>query len=266
MSRQLSEDWGEEGLSAAERLYAWNTLEVLAMSSGNIASPPMPFPARRMRCCSLRFVVGTRIDQVVDAVRAHLHDNGFPMVEVQRGAELCRVTHRFRQPLGQLGGGIDPADHRQGAGDPAEFRRIAAQRRVLRRAGPADDLGAAFLSRLLAARARRAHSAVGDRRSAGHHGRPVLGSGRDARPKMARGDEFRIDFAARCTTVCDERGIELPHAEGDVPHQGERQDRCDRTVGQATPSSQPQHGRVDGISIAAPRCQSRARGRGRTAC
>src|SRR3954453_12904450 len=30
---ELSENWGEEGLSAAERLYAWNTLEVLAMSS-----------------------------------------------------------------------------------------------------------------------------------------------------------------------------------------------------------------------------------------
>ena len=29
----LAENWGEEGLSAAERLYAWNTLEVLAMSS-----------------------------------------------------------------------------------------------------------------------------------------------------------------------------------------------------------------------------------------
>src|SRR5215468_3735673 len=36
---QLSENWGEEGLSAAERLYAWNTLEVLAMSTGNIDHP-----------------------------------------------------------------------------------------------------------------------------------------------------------------------------------------------------------------------------------
>src|ERR1700733_13932648 len=30
----ISPDWGEEGLSAAERLYAWNTLEVLAISAG----------------------------------------------------------------------------------------------------------------------------------------------------------------------------------------------------------------------------------------
>src|ERR1700736_6482400 len=40
----LSENWGEEGLSAAERLYAWNTLEVLAMSSGNIDKPAKAIP------------------------------------------------------------------------------------------------------------------------------------------------------------------------------------------------------------------------------
>ncbi len=33
---EVSSNWGEESLTAAERLYAWNTLEVLAMSAGNI--------------------------------------------------------------------------------------------------------------------------------------------------------------------------------------------------------------------------------------
>ncbi|WP_035692156.1 M20 family metallopeptidase [Bradyrhizobium elkanii] len=78
----LSPDWGEEGLSAAERLYAWNTLEVLAMSSGNIASPANAIPGKANAVLQLRFVVGTKIGEVVDAVRAHLHANGFPMVEV----------------------------------------------------------------------------------------------------------------------------------------------------------------------------------------
>ena len=48
----LSENWGEDGLSAAERVYAWNTLEVLAMSSGNIDNPPMRFPAMPAPSCS----------------------------------------------------------------------------------------------------------------------------------------------------------------------------------------------------------------------
>src|SRR6185295_6183481 len=64
----LSENWGEDGLSAAERLYAWNTLEVLAMSSGNIDKPANAIPGHARAVLQLRFVVGTRYDQVVDAV------------------------------------------------------------------------------------------------------------------------------------------------------------------------------------------------------
>ena len=78
----LSENWGEDGLSPAERLYAWNTLEVLAMSSGSIAKPANAIPGHANAVLQLRFVVGTRYQEVVDAVRAHLHANGFPMVEV----------------------------------------------------------------------------------------------------------------------------------------------------------------------------------------
>jgi acetylornithine deacetylase/succinyl-diaminopimelate desuccinylase-like protein len=84
----LSEDWGEEGLSAAERLYAWNTLEVLAMSSGNIEKPANAIPGRAQAMLQLRFVVGTKFEKAADAIRAHLHAKGFPMVEV-------RITQSF---------------------------------------------------------------------------------------------------------------------------------------------------------------------------
>ncbi len=50
----LSPDWGEEGLSAAERLYAWNTLEVLAMSSGNIEKPANAIPGSAQAVLQLR--------------------------------------------------------------------------------------------------------------------------------------------------------------------------------------------------------------------
>src|SRR6186997_3659849 len=78
----LAEDWGGEGLTPAERLFAWNTLEVLAMSSGNIDKPANAIPGRANAVLQLRFVVGTRYEEVIDAVRAYLHGNGFPMVEV----------------------------------------------------------------------------------------------------------------------------------------------------------------------------------------
>ena len=95
---QLSLNWGEEGLSAAERLYAWNTLEVLAMSSGNIASPANAIPGEAHAVLQLRFVVGTRYDQAVDAVRKHLHANGFPMVEVSGAQSFAASRTDFDSP------------------------------------------------------------------------------------------------------------------------------------------------------------------------
>lgn len=95
---QLSPDWGEEGLSAAERLYAWNTLEVLAMSSGNIASPANAIPGEAHAVLQLRFVVGTEIDKVVDSVRAHLDGNGFPMVEVRAAQSFAASRTDFDSP------------------------------------------------------------------------------------------------------------------------------------------------------------------------
>jgi acetylornithine deacetylase/succinyl-diaminopimelate desuccinylase-like protein len=79
---QISENWGEDGLSAAERVYAWNTLEVLAMSSGNIEQPANAIPGVARAVLQLRFVVGTEYEKVVDAIRTYLHANGFSMVDV----------------------------------------------------------------------------------------------------------------------------------------------------------------------------------------
>jgi acetylornithine deacetylase/succinyl-diaminopimelate desuccinylase-like protein len=95
---ELSENWGEEGLSAAERLYAWNTLEVLAMSSGNIERPANAIPGKAQAVLQLRFVVGTRFTDVVDAVRRHLKDNGFPMVEVSAAQSFAASRTDFDSP------------------------------------------------------------------------------------------------------------------------------------------------------------------------
>jgi acetylornithine deacetylase/succinyl-diaminopimelate desuccinylase-like protein len=94
----LSENWGEDGLSAAERLYAWNTLEVLAISSGNIDKPANAIPGHARAVLQLRFVVGTKFDRVVDAVRTHLHENGFPMIEVSATQSFVASRTDFDSP------------------------------------------------------------------------------------------------------------------------------------------------------------------------
>jgi acetylornithine deacetylase/succinyl-diaminopimelate desuccinylase-like protein len=94
----LAENWGEEGLSAAERLYAWNTLEVLAMSSGNIDKPANAIPGHASAVLQLRFVVGTRVDDIADVIRAHLHARGFAMVEVQATQRFAASRTDFDSP------------------------------------------------------------------------------------------------------------------------------------------------------------------------
>jgi acetylornithine deacetylase/succinyl-diaminopimelate desuccinylase-like protein len=75
-------DWGEPGLTPAERVIGWNTLEVLAMLTGNPEHPINAIPAQARAAMHMRFVVGTDVSKVREAVRAHLAAQGYADVEV----------------------------------------------------------------------------------------------------------------------------------------------------------------------------------------
>jgi acetylornithine deacetylase/succinyl-diaminopimelate desuccinylase-like protein len=94
----LSENWGEDGLSAAERLYAWNTIEVLAMASGNIGKPANAIPGRASAVLQLRFVVGTKVDNIAEVIRTHLRSRGFAMVEVEATQRFAASRTDFDSP------------------------------------------------------------------------------------------------------------------------------------------------------------------------
>jgi acetylornithine deacetylase/succinyl-diaminopimelate desuccinylase-like protein len=94
----LSDNWGEEGLSAAERLYAWNTLEVLAMSAGSIDKTANAIPGRAQAVLQLRFVVGTKVDNIAEVIRAHLHGKGFSMIKVQATQRFAASRTDFESP------------------------------------------------------------------------------------------------------------------------------------------------------------------------
>jgi len=78
----IDSDWGEPGLTASEKVYAWNSFEVLAFVTGNPNQPVNAVPPRAHANCQLRFVVGTDPDNILPALRRHLDDNGFGMVEI----------------------------------------------------------------------------------------------------------------------------------------------------------------------------------------
>jgi acetylornithine deacetylase/succinyl-diaminopimelate desuccinylase-like protein len=81
----IDQDWGEPGLTPAERLTGWNTLEVLSLSAGNPDTPVNAIPASAHAHCQLRFVVGTDIGHMTTVLRAHLDQHGFEMVAIEPG-------------------------------------------------------------------------------------------------------------------------------------------------------------------------------------
>ena len=75
-------DWGEPGLTPAERVFAWNTLEVLAMRTGNPDHPVNAIPATAQARLHLRFVVGTEVSRLREVVADHLAAQGYGAIEV----------------------------------------------------------------------------------------------------------------------------------------------------------------------------------------
>lgn len=92
-SPQIDTGWGEPGLSGSEKLYGWNTLEVLSFLTGNPARPMNAIPGKATAVCQLRFVVGTDWQQLAQHITAHLRQHGFDNVEVEviRGTPATRL-------------------------------------------------------------------------------------------------------------------------------------------------------------------------------
>ncbi|MFA7432922.1 MAG: M20 family metallopeptidase [Gemmobacter sp.] len=78
----LDPDWGEEGLTMAERVFGWNSFAVLAMVSGVPEAPVNAIAGWARATCQLRFVVGTEVEDIVPALRRHLDARGFGVVRI----------------------------------------------------------------------------------------------------------------------------------------------------------------------------------------
>ncbi|MEP7282356.1 MAG: M20 family metallopeptidase [Rubrivivax sp.] len=84
--------WGEPGLTPAERVFGWNTLEVLAFRTGNAEHPVNAIPPTATATLHLRYVVGTEVAGLEAALREHLDAHGFPWVEVGVVGETMAAT------------------------------------------------------------------------------------------------------------------------------------------------------------------------------
>jgi acetylornithine deacetylase/succinyl-diaminopimelate desuccinylase-like protein len=79
---EIDSNWGEPGLSPVERVFAWNTLEVLAFKTGNPDAPVNAIPGRAHAHCQIRYVVGSDSDNFLRHLREHLDQHGYTDIEV----------------------------------------------------------------------------------------------------------------------------------------------------------------------------------------
>ncbi len=75
--------WGEPGLSGAEKVFGWNTFEVLSFITGDPEKPQNAVPPFAEAICQIRFVVDTDPDTFLPLIRKHLEDQGFEGITVE---------------------------------------------------------------------------------------------------------------------------------------------------------------------------------------
>ncbi len=82
---KVDPDWGEPELTPAERVFGWNSFEILAFTAGTPERQVNAIPGQARAHCQLRYVVGTDIDDIIPALRRYLDRHGFRQVEVRSG-------------------------------------------------------------------------------------------------------------------------------------------------------------------------------------
>ena len=91
----IDPEWGEPGLSLAEKVYGWNSLEIIAFKCGNPAAPAHAIPPEAWARCHLRYVADTDPERFMPAIRKHLDENGFEMIELTQTRKGCYPATRM---------------------------------------------------------------------------------------------------------------------------------------------------------------------------
>jgi acetylornithine deacetylase/succinyl-diaminopimelate desuccinylase-like protein len=89
---EIDPHWGEPNLTPAEKVFSWNTFEVLAFKTGNPENPVNAIPPRANAHCHIRYVVPCKQDDFLPGLRQHLDARGFEMVEIIPDPDYMAAT------------------------------------------------------------------------------------------------------------------------------------------------------------------------------
>jgi acetylornithine deacetylase/succinyl-diaminopimelate desuccinylase-like protein len=76
-------NWGEPGLTPAEKIYGWNSFIVLAMVSGRPENPVNAVAPNARAHCQIRYTVDSDPATFAESLRKHLDAEGFGIVRIE---------------------------------------------------------------------------------------------------------------------------------------------------------------------------------------
>jgi acetylornithine deacetylase/succinyl-diaminopimelate desuccinylase-like protein len=79
----IDADWGEPGLTSAEKIYGWNSFIVLSMISGRPENPVNAVAPNARAHCQIRYTVDTDPAGFEAALRRHLDESGFGALRIE---------------------------------------------------------------------------------------------------------------------------------------------------------------------------------------
>lgn len=82
----IDAEWGEPGLTAAEKIYGWNSLIILAMVSGQPQAPVNAVAPDARAHCQIRYTVDTDPATFEASLRRHLDAHGLQNVGIENAA------------------------------------------------------------------------------------------------------------------------------------------------------------------------------------
>ena len=83
----IDHHWGEPGLTPSEKVYGWNTLEVLAYTCGNPQAPANAIPHEAKARIHIRYTTDSDPATFEEGIRRHLNAHGFNQIEIENARE-----------------------------------------------------------------------------------------------------------------------------------------------------------------------------------
>ncbi len=88
----IDPDWGEPGLTAAEKVFGWTSFIVLAITSGRPENPVNAVAPNAWARCQLRHTVDVDPETFIPLLRKHLDAAGFPEVKIEGGGSRMAAS------------------------------------------------------------------------------------------------------------------------------------------------------------------------------